>query len=138
MGKKVSSARKRHDYDAVRQNLQLLKGTEYMTEDLRMSLAVAKLKTSRKDLSREFRISDYALSLIADMLHAKGKKFSRKFLQQKELTDDEYFYIGYHFVEKLHEERRFGAECLQFIITKWKKSKAAKLAKKRLSEEKII
>jgi HEAT repeat protein len=136
--KKVTAAAKKKDYDAVRQNLQLLKGTEFMTDELRMQLAVAKLKTSRKDLNREFRHSDYSLSLIADMLKCNSKDFVREFLKQNLLGIDEYFYVGFHFMEKLHEERRFGAECLQFVVAKWGKTAIGKKAKSKLKDENII
>lgn len=136
--KKASAARRKRDYDKVRQSLQLLKGTDYMTEDLRMSLAVAKLKTSRKNLNRESRLSDYSLEMIGKMLKDKGKEFIKSFYKQNELNADDYFYVGYHFMEKLHEERRFGVECLQYVISKWGNTKTGQSAKKKLKEEKMV
>lgn len=132
---RVAAARKKKDYTRVRDCLGLLEGTEFMTPEVRHQLMVAKLKTSRKDMSRAFRLNDYALELVGEMLHEEGKPFQRKLLKSSELDLEDLYYVGFHFCERLNEERRFGADVLEHVAKKGKRTKYAKLAREKLRAE---
>ncbi|MFW5858066.1 MAG: HEAT repeat domain-containing protein, partial [Planctomycetota bacterium] len=132
---RCSAARRRKDYAAMRDCLRLLQGTEWMTPDMRFQLAVAKLKTSRKEMARAARQKDYALELVAEHLHEEGKAFTRKLLKESALEPEDLYYVGFHFSERLNEERRFGTDILDHIVKKHKRSKVAKAARDKLKVE---
>lgn len=132
---RVRAARKRKDFAQVRDCLRLLRDTPFMNGDIQFQLAMAKLKTSRKELGRTFRQGDYCLTLIGDMLHSEGKPFVRTFLKESTLDLEDYFYVGFHFSERLNEERRFGADVLRHVAKKGKRSKIAKAAREKLRIE---
>ncbi|MBN1256562.1 MAG: HEAT repeat domain-containing protein [Planctomycetes bacterium] len=132
---RVSSARKRKDYNTVANCLTLLVDTEFMAPELKFDLAVAKLKTSRKESTRAFRQSDYCLELIAEMLHLNGKGFVKDFLADSSLDLEDYYYVGFHFSERLNTERRFGADVLRHVVKKGKRKKIAAAAREKLKVE---
>lgn len=128
-------ARKKKDWERVRDTLKLLDNTEQLTPEIRFQLAVAKLKTSEKDRSRTFRLADYCLEHIAKLLEDDPKGFRRRLLAEKALDADDYLYVGYHFSERLNQERRFGADLLRHVIKKWSRRQAAKDAQEKLRVE---
>ena len=131
----ASRARKKKDFELVRDTLKLLDHTELMTSEIRFMLAVAKLKTSKKKRSRTFRQSDYCLEHIAYLLREDGKGFKKKFLAERGVDADDYLYVGFHFSESLNVERRFGAELLRYVVRKWPRRQAAQVARKKLKVE---
>lgn len=123
------------DWEKARDTLKLLDHTPLLTPDVRFRLAVAKLRTSKKDIARTFRLSDYCLEHIAGLLHEDPKGFQKRFLAEKALEPEDYFYVGYHFSEKMNEERRFGVDVLQHVVKRWSRKPAAALARKKLKVE---
>ncbi len=132
---RADAARKDGLWEQVRDLLKLLDHTELMTPKVRFELAIAKLKTSKRDLARSFRISDYCLEHLAILLREDPKGFRAAFLSCKDLLPEELFYVGYHFTEQLNEERRFGIEVLQHIAKKFARHEAAQAAKSKLKIE---
>jgi HEAT repeat protein/predicted HTH domain antitoxin len=132
---RLGQARKRGDWPMVRDCLRLLADSEFFTPEVRYQLAIAKLKTSRKEFDRASRLEDYALTLIAEMLAEEGKPFVRKFLAEEALELEDYYYVGFHFAERLNEERRFGADVLRHVLKQSKRSKLGRQAKEKLRVE---
>lgn len=133
--KMADKARKKKDFETVRDALRLLDHTELMTPEIRFKLAIAKLKTSKKDRSRAFRQSDYCLEHIAHLLHDDPKGFAKKFSAESALESEDFLYVGYHFSERLNKERRFGVDMLRTVTSKWRRSPAAKVAREKLKVE---
>ncbi len=127
--------REKGDYEGVRDALKILDDTPLMTPEIRFRLAVAKLKTGRRDLSRAHRLADYALEHIATLLRENPKSFQKQLLSEKALEPADYLYVGFHFSESLHEERRFGVDLLRHVVKKSPRSKAAAKARKKLKIE---
>ncbi len=132
----ANKAREEKDWCRVRDTLKILDHTDLLTSEIRYTLATAKVKTSKKDVARSFRQSDYCLDHLLQLLKEKGAKELKK-----ELTDDstldmqDLYYIGYHFAEQQNEERRFGIEMLKFVAGKKKDKEIAQLAKDKLKVE---
>lgn len=127
--------RAKKDWDNVRDTLKLLDHTDLMTPDIRFELALAKLRTSKKDLARSVRLSDYCLEHISILLREDPKGFRARFAAEKELTPEDQLYVGYHFSEQLNEERRFGIEVLQRLGKKHPRSEIGQSASKKLKVE---
>ncbi len=133
--KLAEKAGKQKEWVKVRDYLKLLDHTELLSADIRLELTIAKLKTSKKDRSRTFRQSDYCLEHIAFLLREDPKGFRKKFLAEKVLDAEDYLYVGFHFAERLNEERRFGADILRHVKKKWPRAKAAGIAAQKLKLE---
>jgi hypothetical protein len=123
------------DYHAAAQNLGLLDKGGLLTPDLRYQLMVAVLKTSDKSRSRSSRAADPSLEHAARLLSDNPREFKSRLLSEKILADEEYLYLGFHFSERLNEERRFGADLLRHVARRWPRRQAAKLARQKLQLE---
>lgn len=133
--KRAEEARHRQDYATMRDLLKLLDHTELLTPEIRFLLAIAKLKTSKKDFSRTSRTADYCLEHIAILLREDPQGFKKRLLAVPELNDEDLLYVGFHFSERLNEERRFGVDLLRHVIKKWPKRPSAKIASQKLAVE---
>ncbi len=116
-------------------NLSLLDRGGLLTSDLRYKLMLTNLKTSDKSRSRSSRAADPALEHAAKLLAENPREFKARLLAEKILTDDDYLYLGFHFSERLNEERRFGADLLRHVVSKWPRRQSAKVAKQKLQLE---
>ncbi|MCC8108661.1 MAG: HEAT repeat domain-containing protein [Planctomycetes bacterium] len=123
------------EYATAALNLGLLDKGGLLTSDLRYKLMLATLKTSEKSRSRGSRASDPALEHAARLLAENPREFKSRLLAEKILTDEEYLYLGFHFSERLNEERRFGADLLRHVTHKWPRRQSAKLARQKLQLE---
>ena len=132
---RAAKARAAGDWEKTRDLLKLLDHTELLTPDIRFELATAKIKTSKKDFARSFRLSDYSLEHIAILLREDPKGFRARFLAEKAFEPEDLLYVGFHFCEQLNEERRFGIDVLQYIIKKYPRKEAAQAAKNKLKIE---
>ena len=120
------------DYAAAATHLGLLDKGGLLNSELRYKLMLASLKISEKSRSRGSRASDPALEHISRLLAENPREFKSRFITEKILTDDDYLYIGFHFSERLNEERRFGADMLRHVATRWPRRQSAKMAKQKL------
>lgn len=122
-------------FDTAKANLDLLNRGGLLTPDLRYRLMLASLKTSAKSRSRSSRAADPALEHAAKLLAENPKEFKQRLLAEKILTDEDFLYLGYHFSERLNEERRFGADLLRHVVSRWPRRQTAKAAKQKLQIE---
>ena len=123
------------DYATAGLHLSLLDKGGLLTPDLRYKLMLANLKTSEKSRSRSSRAADPALEHAARLLAENPRDFKPRLMAEKILTDEEYLYLGFHFSERLNEERRFGADLLRHVAHRWPRRQSAKTAKQKLQLE---
>ncbi len=123
------------DYENAAVHLGMLDRGGLLTPDLRYKLMFAALKISPKSRSRATRAADPALEHAATLLADNPREFRARLLSEKKLGDEEYLYLGFHFSERLNEERRFGADLLRHVAAKWPRRQSAKLAKQKLQLE---
>jgi hypothetical protein len=116
-------------------HLGLLDRGGLLTSELRYKLMLASLKTSVKSRSRSARAGDPTLEHAARLLAEDPKGFKTRLLAEKILDDEDFLYLGFHFSERLNEERRFGADLLRHVSHKWPRRQSAKDAKQKLQLE---
>jgi hypothetical protein len=116
-------------------NLGLLGKGGLLNPELRYKLMLASLKISGKSRSRGNRASDPALEYAAGLLAGNPREFKSRLLAEDILTDEDFLYLGFHFSERLNEERRFGADLLRHLIAHWPRRRSAALARQKLSLE---
>ncbi|MCS6862691.1 MAG: HEAT repeat domain-containing protein, partial [Abditibacteriales bacterium] len=120
--------------DAVK-TLSALSGTELFTEEVQYRLALAHLKQSRKDLALASRQTDPALRLFGNLLVRHATTLAERLKQDKLLEPEDLFYLGFHFAERSHAEKTFGAAMLQHIARHYARRDLGKAAKKKLQVE---
>lgn len=123
------------DFAAASAHLGLLDRGGLLNSDLRYKLMLATLKTSEKSRSRGSRAADPALEHAARLLVENPRDFKAKLLVEKILTDEDCLYLGFHFSERLNEERRFGADLLRHVSLRWPRRQSAKIARQKLQLE---
>lgn len=123
------------DFKAAAAHLSLLDRGGLLTSDLRYRLMLANIKTSEKARSRSSRAADPALEHASRLLAENPREFKTKLLAEKILTDEDYLYLGFHFSERLNEERRFGADLLRHVVHRWPRRQSAKAANQKLHLE---
>ncbi len=123
------------DYENAAVNLSMLDRGGLLTPELRYRLMLAALKTSAKSRSRASRAADPALEHAATLLADNPRAFKAKLLAEKILGDEEFLYLGFHFSERLNEERRFGADLLRHVANRWPRRQSAKTARQKLQLE---
>ncbi len=109
--------------------LILLSNTDGATDDDRLRLAVSALQKSRLDVRPDSRARDEAIKLFADIAGKVDMKILRK---QKSVTDEQLFYLGFHFTE---EGEPIGKDLLEEVIARGPRTKLAKAAKNKLQLE---
>lgn len=133
--KLADSAFSSQEYKAAATYLGLLDNGGLLTPDLRYRLMLATLKTSEKSRSRASRAADPSLEHASRLLADNPREFKARLLAEKILTDEDFLYLGFHFSERVNEERRFGADMLRHVVHKWPRRQSAKLAKQKLQLE---
>ena len=123
------------DYQTAATNLGLLDKGGLLTPELRYRLMLATLKISAKSRSRSSRAADPALEHAARLLADNPREFKTRLVAEKILADEDYLYFGFHFSERLNEERRFGADLLRHVTHRWPRRQTAKAAKQKLHLE---
>jgi len=115
----VERARKLRKDDEPMRSYELLKavsGLHGWNDDYRIELAMAGLGFGHKDLVRAARSSDMNLRVFEDIL-ASGKRSPKdlaKFvLKESALSKKTLYYIGFHFVERMQNDRQYGQLILE-------------------------
>lgn len=133
---KAKALKKKKDYDAALKYLRLVSGTELFSDDAKYEMAGVRLKQSRKDLSELHRRSDPALSLWSGLIASESFPLVKRLKADSAVfAPEDYFYLGFHFSERLDKERRFGGEMLKYVIQKHPRKQIGKDAKNKLKLE---
>ena len=81
------------------------------------------------------RAADPALQQFARLIDNHEAETLEFVSQAKWLESEELFYLGFHFAEKEHAEKKFGGEMLRLVAQRSPRSKLAKDAKTKLRGE---
>ena len=123
------------NFESAATHLGFLDKGELLNPELRYQLMLATLKISGKSRSRSSRAADPALEHATRILAENPREFKSRILTEKILTDEDYLYLGFHFSERLNEERRFGADLLRYVASRWPSRQSAKAARQKLRLE---
>ncbi len=130
--KRMQAYKTKKAYDKAKSLLDLISGTLLFNSEVKFEYAILLLKTSKKDLSLSFRNQDPALLAFQGLIPHKNFGLVERLKKEKALSPDDVYYLGFHFSEKLFDQKDFGIQVLKYFITKFKKSSQRKNAKKKL------
>lgn len=134
-------ARKLRLDDAAPQAYDLMKGVAGLhgwNDDCRVELAFAGLTFGAKDMARAARAEDQNLRVLEELL-STGRKaaqgLARTAIKDPALDRKTLYYLGFHFVERLQNERTFGQVLLEHLAES--RSEEGRQAKEKLALEGI-
>jgi hypothetical protein len=75
---------------------------------------------------------DAALLILQTLIPLKNYALMEKIKKEKALSPEDLYYVGFHFSEKLFDQKDFGVQVMRLLAMKFKSSPYAKKAKKKL------
>jgi HEAT repeat protein len=130
--------RKKKDYGKAIVYFRLLARDPACGESTRFELACCGLKLSEHDLGNDARAADPCLEQFARLIRSHETSPLDRLKPAKWLEPEDLFYLGFHFIEKDHQDRDFGAEVLRLLLKRSPKSKLAKDAKTKLRRAGVV
>ena len=135
---RAMALRKKKDYAKAIIYLRLIARDPACAESIRFELACCGLKLSEHDLSSEIRSADPCLEQFARLVRSHETGPLDRLKTAKWLEPEDLFYLGFHFIEKDHQDREFGADVLRLLLKRSPKSKLAKDAKTKLKRAGVV
>ncbi len=130
--KRIQGFKTQKKYDKAKMLLNLLSGTLLYNQDAKFQSAIVMIKTSKKDFSAMLRNQDPCLPIFQSLIPQKNFGLCDKIKKEKILSPEDIFYLGFHFSEKLFDQKDFGIQLLKFMISKHSRSPYASKARKKL------
>jgi HEAT repeat protein len=121
-------------YDQALTLLSKLEAARLLDDEGRYAALVSGLasRPSKKELGRASRTTDPVLRFIVALLE-NGDNVAKRMVQDKSLTPDDLFYIGFNFVEsKDEDEKEFGGALLAHLAAGGARTKLGRSAKNKL------
>jgi len=138
----VARAKKLRGQDEAQRAYQLLKEVSNLNgwnDGARIEMALAGLSIGSRDLSRSARSNDSELRQIEDVLSGgrlSPKDLARQISKDSIVSRRTVFYIGFHFTERLAQDRQFGQLVLEHLAES--RSDEGKQAKEKLAIEGLV
>jgi HEAT repeat protein len=119
--------------------LKAIQGVTGWGDDHRIEMALAGLAYAPKDLARSVRVNDQHLRALEEVIisgRRQPKELGRTLLRDSSIGRKTLYYIGFHFVERMQNERQLG----QFILEQMADGRGdeAKQAKEKLVIEGLV
>lgn len=130
--KRAKQIKRSKKFDAAKRYLELLATGLFYTDDVRYEMASVLLKLSRKDLNLQARNEDPALNLFSVLARVNLSHLLKQVKADRILDYNDLYYAGFHFSERLFEQKAFGVDVLKLLIKKFPRSKVKTAAKKKL------
>jgi HEAT repeat protein len=127
--KRLRGAKKFKEAESL---LRLMFHHSLLTDDLKYEFVVVKMRSQPPDLSPIRRKDDEALRFIAELMKRADFPLVRRLKADKGLGHPELYHIGFHFSEKLFEQREFGIGLLKHLVKKSPRGKIGIAAKHKL------
>jgi HEAT repeat protein len=127
--KRLKGAKKFKEAEGL---LRLMSHHSLLNDDLKYELAVVLLSSTPPDLSPLRRKDDEALKLIAELMKSPDYPLVKRLKAERALGPLELYHIGFHFSEKLFEQREFGIGLLKYLVKKSPRGKIGINARQKL------
>ena len=92
-------------------------------------MIVIHLKNSAKDVALLYRNNDMCLSLFESLIKTSDIALLKRIKAERVLDAEDFFYLGFHFSEKLFELREFGLDIIKLLVKRYPRSKVTTKAK---------
>ncbi len=138
----LETARKLRSKDEPQRASDLLKaiqGVAGWNDDHRIEASLAAITYGPKDLARSVRVNDSHLRALEDVIGSgrrSAKDMAKLILKDSSLSKRMLHYLGFHFVERMQNERQFGQMLLENLAAG--RTEEGKLAKEKLIIEGLL
>lgn len=106
--------------------LQILWDNHLITAEGRYLLAVAVIRSSTpKDLTPASRRANLGLRVLKALIYDEHAGVAKRLTHDKDLTAEDYYYLGFHFSEEGEEMRPFSSAMLEHVIKQYPKAAVA-------------
>jgi HEAT repeat protein len=106
--------------------LQILWDNHLITAEGRYLLAVAVIRSSSpKDLTPAARRANLGLRVLKALIYDDYAGVAKRLTHDKDLTSEDYYYLGFHFSEEGEEMRPFSSAMLEHVIKHYPKAAVA-------------
>ena len=130
--KRAKQLKRAKKFEAAKRYLELLATGLFYTDEVRYEMASVLLKLSGKDLNLQARNEDPALNLFSVLARINLSHLLKQVKADRLLDYNDLYYAGFHFSERLFEQKAFGVDVLKLLIKKFPRSKVKTAAKKKL------
>lgn len=130
--KKAKLSKKSKKWELARKTLDHLTSGPFYTDEVRYEMACLLLCLSKKDLSPQARATDPGLQLFSNLARINCSNLVKSVKADKMLDSDSLYYLGFHFSEKIFEQKAFGIEILKYLAKHGRNSKIKSAAKKKI------
>lgn len=127
--KRLKGAKKLKEAESL---LRLMFHHSLLTDDLKYEFVVVRIRSTPPDLSPIRRKDDEALRFIVELMKRADFQLLKRLKADKGLGHPELYHIGFHFSEKLFEQREFGIGLLKHLVKKSPRGKIGIAAKQKL------
>ncbi|MHC5019665.1 MAG: HEAT repeat domain-containing protein [Planctomycetota bacterium] len=115
--------------------LGLLSRDDLDTPKVRYEFAVVKLAVSRLDMALPYRESDPALREFTALIRDGAVRIAKKVFAEKVIGPAHLLYLACHFAERVDDERRFGAELLKHVASRFRRRPEGQVATAKIAAE---
>ncbi len=129
---KIRRSKSPDKWENVSRYLQVLWDHHLITPEGRYLFALSLIKQSRKNLSPLARQRNLGLQVMRALIYDDTPGLVARLIGNRDLKPDDYFYIGFHFIELGEEMLPFATSILEYIMQKHSRSSAAKVAQQKL------
>src|SRR5690606_16342720 len=116
IARSLKTGRSRERWQRMIDYLRLLWDHHLITPEGRYLLAVALIKVGAKEISPAARKEDLGLQVIRALIYDDQEHLVRSLRRDKDLKPEDYFYLGFHFVEEGEATRGFGITMLEHVL----------------------
>ena len=112
--------------------LRLLADHDLLGAEQRYAYALLLLQQSARDLGREARAADQSLRLLAGLARQDGAKLVRGLLAERSLGAEDYYYLGFHWVESGDDLALLGAALLAHVAKRHPRHRLGRAAARKM------
>jgi hypothetical protein len=128
----LKAGRSPEKWERIAQYLQLLWDNHLITAEGRYLLGVAHVRTSGKDLAPAARRANLGLQVLRSLIYDDYAGLAKKLAADRDLTPEDFYYLGFHFSESGDDMRPFATAMLEHVVKKYPKVKVAAAATQKL------
>lgn len=128
----LKRSRRSDRWERIAGLVQMLWDNHLITAEGRYFLGVAQLRSAPKDLSPAARRGHLALRVLRSLVYDDPEGLAARLKSDKDLTAEDYHFLGFHFAEEGDEFRPFARAMLEHVVKKFPRSSAAAAAAHKL------
>ncbi len=128
--------RRKRKFDHAERCLRVLLSGNNGSPQTHYEMAILLLKRAKHVFDKEQRAQDVGLTELSGIIAEHKIDLVKLLSREKDLQDEDCYYIGYHFSESIGDERKLGVEILTVLSRK--RGKYAKQATQKLIAEGVL